>query len=548
MTRLDDLRFERLKRRYAPKEDLGQTVDAFVSFCREQIKVRHPSLGLIPLELREPQIETITAYLENQKTITLKARQIGFTTASMIFALWEALYKPYYSFINLSKRETDAVAALGMAKLAYDSLDPRLKARLPKLTDNNQKVMTFDNGSYMESHPSSNSPARSRTVTRITLDEYAFMPDDEEAWAAIEPTADVGGSINIISTAHGYDNDFQRKWEEATSETGSSIHPIFYPWWALPERDEAWYEAKKKSMQVWQLHQEYPSTPEEAFRKSGNNVFDTDKLVSLRTRQVETVSLTAPEGQWRGVQWHNDMAGPLRVYEYPQAYAQYVVGADVAQGLEHGDFSSAHVIDIATGHVVAHWHGHMDPDLFGLETARLAAMYNMALLGTEVNNHGLTTVKAQQRCHYPRVFHRTLQSNFYGDQPTTEVGFLTTAVSKPRIIDELHGAIRDDAIRLEDRATIQEMIRYVRDEKGKMGGSPFDDRVMSLAIALHMVHFAHTEHHQSPVEENEWTVAWWSKQIDLERDRKVKEPPIGTYNVRRGPGRYESGGTSPLVR
>jgi hypothetical protein len=58
---------------------------------------------------------------------------------------------------------------------------------------------------------------------------------------------------------------------------------MFFPWSATEDRDESWYESKKDSMLSWQLAQEYPTTPEEAFIKSGNPVFDLDKLEAMAT-------------------------------------------------------------------------------------------------------------------------------------------------------------------------------------------------------------------------------------------------------------------------
>jgi hypothetical protein len=59
---------------------------------------------------------------------------------------------------------------------------------------------------------------------------------------------------------------------------------MFYPWSATGDRDESWYQSKKESMLSWQLHQEYPSTPEEAFIKSGNPVFDLEALEEMGRR------------------------------------------------------------------------------------------------------------------------------------------------------------------------------------------------------------------------------------------------------------------------
>lgn len=531
MAGFQDVKYERLKRKYRGGEDVESRLAGFQAFCAEQIKIRHPEAGLIPFVLREPQIETARAYLENKQNIILKARQIGFTTLTMVFSMWEAVFRPYYSFINLSKREIDAIAALSMAKTAWEHIDPHLIARLPKLLNDNQKALVWDNGSYMESHASSNNPARSRTVSRIVLDEYGFMPDAEEAWSAIEPTFDVGGSVIVLSTANGMGNDYHNKWMKAYQGDGSSMNPIFYPWNALPERDEAWYEQKKKDLEEWQLHQEYPSTPEEAFIKSGNPVFNIEKLLEIQPKPHWRGNLLGPEGQWRGVKVeHEPERGFLEVLEWPQPYVSYVVGADVAQGYDYGDFSSAHVIRVDTEQVVATWHGHIDPDLFGLETCRLGAFYNMAMLGTEVNNHGLTTIKAQQRLGYPNLYARTLQTNKYGDTATQEIGFFTSAVTKPRIIDELAAAVRDHTLGLFHRQTITEMTQYVRDEKGKMGGSPFDDRVMSLAITYMLIPHAIKPSDRPEDEPDEWTMAWWSLQA-TQKDKPARIP-IGHHNVR----------------
>src|SRR5690606_38431680 len=57
--------------------------------------------------------------------------------------------------------------------------------------------------------------------------------------------------------------------------------------------------------------------------------------------------------------------GPLRVWQEPEPGRLYVVGADVAEGLEHGDYSCAQVLDVASGAQVAMWHGHVQADLFG---------------------------------------------------------------------------------------------------------------------------------------------------------------------------------------
>ena len=140
--------------------------------------------------------------------------------------------------------------------------------------------MGFDNGSLVTSMPSASDPARGESATLVVVDEWAFLPNPEEAWASIEPVADVGGRIIGLSTANGSGNFFHELW--VGSETGTNkFKPMFFPWSATEDRDESWYESKQESMLPWQLAQEYPTTPEEAFIKSGNPVFDLHALEEM---------------------------------------------------------------------------------------------------------------------------------------------------------------------------------------------------------------------------------------------------------------------------
>jgi hypothetical protein len=134
--------------------------------------------------------------------------------------------------------------------------------------------------------PSASDPARGESASLVVVDEWAFLPNPEEAWASIEPVADVGGRIIGLSTANGSGNFFHQLW--VGSETGTNrFEPMFFPWSATEDRGESWYQSKKESMLAWQLAQEYPSSPEEAFIKSGNPVFDLDILEDMEKSMVE---------------------------------------------------------------------------------------------------------------------------------------------------------------------------------------------------------------------------------------------------------------------
>jgi hypothetical protein len=207
----------------------------------------------------------------------LKARQIGWTTLVAAHQFWLAFFHADQNIIDLSRTERESVLLLRKSKYGFQHMPDWMLARGPESLVEHQQKMAFDNGSMITSMPSASDPARGESATLVVVDEWAFLPNPEEAWASIEPVADVGGRIIGLSTANGSGNFFHELWVGA--ETGNNrFHSMFFPWSASEDRDESWYQSKKDSMLSWQLAQEYPSSPEEAFIKSGNPVFDLDVL------------------------------------------------------------------------------------------------------------------------------------------------------------------------------------------------------------------------------------------------------------------------------
>jgi hypothetical protein len=465
--------------------------------ARRYWKIKHPERGAVLLALREAQEHTLHIWLNEKASITLKARQIGFSTLAA-FTMWHDTFffddRPEYA---LSKTEREAQKLLDKVKYGYERLPGWMRERGPELESKTLQKMAFANGSTIECLPATD-PARGESAYKIFVDEWAFFENPEAAWSAIEPATDIGGRVHALSTANGAGNLFHQMWVKATTG-GSDMVPIFFPWSAVPERDDAWYASKKRGMLEWQLHQEYPSNPDEAFIKSGNPVFDVDALRHLDTEEPQRGYLHPLSEKGTGTEFHFVGDGPLQVWEFPKPRSKYVIGGDVAEGLEHGDYSVAHVIDIDTGKVVAKWRGHIDPDLFGSEVLwYLGHYYNVALIGPEANNHGFTTITALKNKHYPNLYYRHSYDE-RTNKRTKKLGWMTTAKTKPLMIDELVRALRrgpvlteegeeveESELQLLDDETIGELVTFVRDVDGKMHGSPFDDQTISLAIANQM--------------------------------------------------------------
>jgi hypothetical protein len=195
--------------------------------------------------------------------------------------------------------------------------------------------------------------------------------------------------------------------------------------------------------------------------------------------------------------------------------------------LARGDYSSAHVIDAKSGVVVAHWHGHIDPDKFGEILYGLGYFYNGALIGVESNNHGLTTLTNLYKANYPNIY-RQRRLNQRNAEASETLGWRTTTLSKPLAIDELNSHIRDGVIGIKCALTIAELKTFVRADNGSTHGSPHDDRVMSLAIANQMLKFVFLSEYRPKIEKAFGTIDWFASTI------KPKEPEkfiIGSHNT-----------------
>lgn len=356
--------------------------------------------------------------------------------------------------------------------------------------------------------------------------------------------------VFLESTAEGRGNYFHKEYVAAVNKK-NNYQPLFAPWWILDtyERDAtfedlgqlndyekflvelmrkghetlghkfpiseesiprklAYYRRKAKDFAATpeRLPQEYPSTWEESFIASGKNVFnplalqemekdatpleDVDyyKITPLEDRPYEEFELERIPFEENETPDDFTYKAPLKIWEKPKPYKEYVIGADVAEGLKGGDFSVATVVDISTMAVVARWRGHCDPDKFGEILGALGTYYNYALIGVEVNNHGLTTVQKLRDTFYTNLYKRDRGYDEEWETPTVNLGWKTDMRTKRLMVDDLIKLVRERVIKDRDIVFINEAFSYVRDERGRMNAEEgsHDDVVMSTAIAYQL--------------------------------------------------------------
>ena len=201
----------------------------------------------------------------------------------------------------------------------------------------------------------------------------------------------------------------------------------------------------------------------------------------------------------------------LTVWERPERWSGYVLGVDTAEGLGHGDYSCVQVLDVKKWEQVAVWHGRIPPDELAAEVFNIGIWYGNALCCVEANNHGLTTITMLRQLGYPNLYRRR-SLNQSTQRISQEFGWKTTRTSKPLMIDDLAKALKHEELILHCDSTLAELRTFVRNERGSMSGSPYDDRVMALALANQMRQFAYVPEYVQHIDDT-WTFDWWVRQI-----------------------------------
>lgn len=176
--------------------------------------------------------------------------------------------------------------------------------------------------------------------------------------------------------------------------------------------------------------------------------------------------------------------GFIAVYEKPKAGERYVIGADTAG--DGSDSFVAQVISVSEGKQVAVLRRGFDEDVFARQVWCLGKAYNNALVAVETNFSTYPT-KELERLGYTNQFVRVAEDEFT-HRPMHSFGFKTTAVTRPVIIAGLTEVVRDGLGLISDKTTLEEMLTFVRNRKGRPEArqGAHDDCVMALAIAYYV--------------------------------------------------------------
>lgn len=466
-------------------------------FCR----IRNRYGALQPLVPNQAQKRFAAA--RTQRNIILKARQLGMTTYIAARFFLATLIRPGTVTLQVAHSLESAQQIFRIVHRFYTSLDADV-GRVVKTERSNVRELAFahNDSRYIVETAGNRNAGRGLTVHNLHASELALWPHDPaETMAALAAAVPPGGTIEIESTANGAGGYFHREWLRATAARPGAVGaftPHFFPWWLeevyrsplLPgEPLEPLADDEKHLLEAFGLTpeqiqyrrylretygnrapQEFAEDAASCFLVSGRPVFDL-AILDARLRD-----LTAPVA--------TRASGAELVWQEPVPGREYILGADVAEGLDAGDFSAAVLIDRATGLQCAELLARWPIPRFAGALAELGRRYHDALIAVERNNHGHAVLHSLVHDHlYPNLYvHPGMEG---AASRRDRLGWPMNAHTRPLAIGTLERMLREVPTAFASRRLLEQCRCFVYHDDGSTGalGGEHDDLVIAAAIA-----------------------------------------------------------------
>ena len=440
------------------REEYKKCLMSPVYFMRHYVKVQNIKYGTVLFNLYNFQEKALNDFNTYNNNIILKSRQMGISTLVAAYSLWLCIFNKDQNILIISLKEIDAMDVLEKVSFANQNLPTWLKLQL---IENNKKSIKFSNGSQVRAASTTKKSGVGKSLHLLILDECGLIDEAESLWSSASPALSTGGKSILLSTPRGVGSFFHKMWVDAEESNINGIgkngfHPIKLPWNLHPERDDEWRRIEgEKQPNPKQAAREFDCD----FETSGETVIE-QSLINFykKTYQQDPIERRG----FGGLTW---------IWKYPNYNNSYILSADSALG-NGGDFSAAHIIDIATMEQCMEFKGQLNPKEFGNLLVSLATEYNNALIVPERENMGYATAQAIIDRGYPNLFyassdlkyvdvHRQLTNKYYSDEKKLLPGFSTNLKTRPLMISHFEQNMREKNLKIFSSRLLSELDTFI---------------------------------------------------------------------------------------
>jgi len=530
------------------------------AYCN--IKIQHKETGLyVNFKLRAAQrkllekLEKMRLNNEPIRLILLKARQWGGSTLIQLYMMWiQTQHMKNWNSVIGTEVIPQAENIKNMYEIACENypsnvgtltMRPFGKGNARLIVERGCKIFlgsmerpnSLRSGNYAMAH-----------FSEVALWKATKMKKPQDVISSVSSSILRKPYTMIVeeSTAKGEGNYFHKKWLSAVSGINGYAY-LFVAWFEIemyrePFKNEKeliafwenlndkgkelwdlgatlesiqWYLnfQQKEEYEDWQMHEEYPSTAEEAFITSGERVIPLKYVQKAQAtiRKPIAIGNILADGEKEkealtNIRFEtNDATGKAKIWKFPDydnKYAhRYIVIMDIGGRSTKADKTVIRVIDRywrafeGVDEMVLTWRGNIDADLGVWIGARIAKWYDNALLVVESNtidsrhqhtegDHTYTVFDEIAKFYSKLYIREDPQKTKEGLEP--KYGFHTNRQTKTAIINNLIAAYRDEEFIEHDLEMITESNQYEFKEDGTMGAKEgcHDDVLMTTAIGL----------------------------------------------------------------
>jgi len=444
-------------------------------FMKKYCHIQHPQRGRVIFNLYPFQDKVLNLWKDHPYSIVLKSRQLGISTLAAGYSLWLMLFHKDKNVLCIATKQETARNMVTKVKFMFDNLPSWLKIHAE---ENNKLSLRLSNGSQIKATSASSDAGRSEAVSLLLVDEAAFIEQIGEIWASAQQTLATGGGAIVLSTPYGTGNWFHKTWVSAENAENDFL-PIKLPWYVHPERDENWRKRQDELLGDPRLAAQECDCD---FNTSGDVVFYNEW-----TDFIKETTIQEPVER-RGAD-HN-----LWIWEPADYTRDYMVVADVARG-DGKDFSTFHVMDIATNTQVAEYKGQMSPKEFGYFLVAIATEYNQALLVIENASIGWAAIDSVMERGYRNLYYSpksdnlTVDSYFnkYENSDNVTPGFTMSLKTRPLVVNKFREYVGDKSVTIRSKRLLEEMKVFVwKNGRPEAQVGYNDDLVMPFGVAMYL--------------------------------------------------------------
>lgn len=325
-------------------QELKRCSEDIFYFIENYVYIVDPVKGNVLFKLHDYQRAILQGFLDNRNTIVMAGRQLGKSTVSVAYLLWEAMFKSEQTILVVSNVFSAAGEIMERVRYSYELLPDWLK---PGVSVYNKASITFDNKSRVIARATTKNSGRGLSLSVLYVDELSAVDTKKakEFWSAIRPTLSTGGKCIITSTPSSDEDLFATIWRASLNtfdDHGIEIpngigrngfKAIKYTWRAHPDRDDQWERDERSAM-----------GDDEKFEREHNCDF-----VGADETLINAMVLMALNGK-DPIEVKNN----VRWYQRPQANRTYLIGLDPSMGTGR-DYAAIQVWQLPEMVQIAEW-------------------------------------------------------------------------------------------------------------------------------------------------------------------------------------------------